>query len=342
MSRLGVTLLIALLVVAATVAWAPGQPSIEASRAMPRILGDLLSSDLLAGAPLVVIGTIGSVHDMGGDTTLVDKAFGAVTVYKQAINIDVEHVLKGMLPRGGLFITYYAGNFLSSQHKSLRHALVTGQRRIFFLRETPGGIRSFQDVFASDIHICSGQHAAVPARAYAKDSIATTIAYLLLTPAADVDESRFVRCLSETAISDSIFLVGRAATIDLLSALVNHESAVIRFNARLLLAKRFDGQSHYLSELLETNQLSGDQTRMATQVLQECRNYERHVEFELNRDAVEWITSVARSYRGGDIEGNICDQLKVLVMHQRPMISEVTCSVARAHFRECLPLRTCN
>lgn len=308
----------------------------------PRIVGDVLPRDLVDGAPNIVIATIKSVQNEGDKLSFNDEKYGIIAIQKQAISLDVESELKGTIQRDQIVMTYYVGHLSASPQMSLEHQVREGQRRIFFLRQTAAGIRSFQDVFASDLYMCSGRHAVVPTNSPDTNAVSFAIATLLLTPTAGIDEREFARCLSASSVSNTIFLAGRTVTIDLLRGLTTHNSPVIRFESSLLLARRFDGQTHYLDNLLKTGTLSDDQRRIADLTLRQYTEYEQHLEFELRRDAYAWVESEAKSYRGGDPQGNFCDELKMLTTHENPRIRKLACGVTDSITMTCAASQNCN
>jgi hypothetical protein len=200
----------------------------------PTGLNQPLSVAGFAKAPIVVVGVVTGVREIGPPQD--SPALPETMTQCVKISVRLENVLKG--PQNlGLDLSFYYYRFSEYSSRDLgclRYIPVPGTRRMFFLTYDQNVLRSIGDVRDYTLRVLGGFHDA----ATLKDlPFAQKVANVLLTQGSDGSSRDFVLALSDGAfVSDT--LVSTEYTDSLLVRLLSQKDATLRDAARDLLEAR--------------------------------------------------------------------------------------------------------
>ncbi|HZU24183.1 MAG TPA: hypothetical protein VFA04_01600 [Bryobacteraceae bacterium] len=188
----------------------------------------------ISEAPLVVVGVISGVQDIGSPVPA--HALPELLLECVSVTVSVENVLKGP-PNLGRDLSFYYYMFSKYNSRDLgppKYIPVPGTRRMFFLTYDQKALRSVGDVRDYTLRVLGGFHD----DATLKDlSFGRKVATVLLTPGSGGSRRDFAHELNDGAfVSDS--LVSKEYTNSLLKRLASADDVTVRDTARELLQDR--------------------------------------------------------------------------------------------------------
>jgi hypothetical protein len=214
-----------------------------------------ISSDMyrvFTVAPIVVVGTVTRTRQVGGPHPARRRR--ELLVQLMDVEIHVEDVLRGKLTLADNHFYFFGVSDENAGYSGPpRYRVTPGERRIFFLTQEDGQLRSAGDILDYTLLVTTGRHP----RQKPDEPLGDRIAEILLSPNPGYDSNALKHVLREYCpISDH--LSSRENTVFLLKKLVSSGDQELHVAGCLYLAENYSGQYGCLVELLSLPGLSAE------------------------------------------------------------------------------------
>jgi hypothetical protein len=187
-----------------------------------------------ATAPLIVVGQVLKVEDVGSPQRAIDDH--RVGVQLTRITVNVEETIKGTIKSGPLSFFYfrYSPDTSEIDLGARRYIPDVGQRRMFFLKPAGSMYRMIGDVLDYTLPVNTGSHSG---ELCTGQSPGCCIARILLIPHPDVETQWYlVNLIQSEAVAE--ILCSRQATEELMRSLTQHSDQRIANGAREVIEER--------------------------------------------------------------------------------------------------------
>ncbi len=218
----------------------------------PRVVlpGEAVGDSFWLLAPSIVVVKVDTAEWVGPEIEITPPQSLVVRLVR--VSADVETVIQGQLPKAPIRFYFFANTLSRNGYHTVFEWCEPGKRYLVFLKEDGEVLRTMADVAGLNIRIWSGRHDDVPGSAAQPGGHdpRTAIAYLALSPSADVEEG-FAVNIERVCGRISQFAPPSEMAL-LLRKLLSHRNPEVRAQACLTLSRSFSYRDPCLPELVHS------------------------------------------------------------------------------------------